>query len=213
MYRSNCGVIIAPDPFPAFLWQVAKPFSQPFYKPKLNGLGLQFKDCSVFTYIHMIYGRGNNFLIEGEATIFWPLERADSLEKILMLGKIEGRRTGQQRMRWLDDIINSMKMSLSKLQEIVKDSETWYTAVYGVSKSRTWLSDWIPTNNFHYLNFNLEKRNLCLFLLSSAFILCLLYKTITVINKCSKFSKPTSKISVSGLVSNIHLPPVILCII
>ena len=66
-----------------------------------------------------------------------PIQRADSLEKILMLGKIEGRKTGQQRIRWLDGIINSMKMSLSKLQEIVKDSETWYTAVYGVSKSRT----------------------------------------------------------------------------
>ena len=64
------------------------------------------------------------------------MQRADSLEKILMLGKIEGRRTGQQRIRWLDGIINS-KMSLSKLQEIVKDSETWYTEVYGVSKSQT----------------------------------------------------------------------------
>ena len=64
------------------------------------------------------------------------IQRADSLEKILMLGKIEGRRTGQQRIRWLDGIINS-KMSLSKLQEIVKDSETWYTEVYGVSKSQT----------------------------------------------------------------------------
>ena len=61
MYRSNCGVITAPDPFPASLRQVAKPFSQPFYKPKLNGLGLQFKDYSIFTYIHMIYGRGNSF--------------------------------------------------------------------------------------------------------------------------------------------------------
>ena len=84
------------------------------------------------------------------------MQRAHSLEKSLMLGKMEGRRRGCQRMRWVDDITNAMDTNLGKLWEMVANRETWCPAVHGVAKNQTQLGNWTITTIIIYIQYTME---------------------------------------------------------
>ena len=145
---------------PASLWEITKKkgrcegsFMLRFLlHPDIHTIYLILIICKEIQPVHPKGNQSWIFIGRTDAEYFSHLmRRTDFLEKTLMLGKIEGRRRrGWQRMRWLDDVTDSMDMGLSKLQELVMDREAWCAAVHGVAKSWRRLSKWTELNYLHF---------------------------------------------------------------
>ena len=120
-------------------------FEQWCWRTFLTALWTRSSNQSILDEIHPEYSL-EGLMLKLKLQFFDHLiQRANSLEKTLMLGKIEDKRKGWQMMWWLDGIIDSMDMSLSKLQETVKNREDWHAAIPGVTKNWTWISNWTTT--------------------------------------------------------------------